>query len=227
MSGEPPKRLLAGRFLPAAELEGRSPPPLRPLAALDVVTGLGAEVYPVPRDPAADRAPAAAAGKLAGLRHPALQGLTGVFSDPADAGLSYWVYAAPPGRSFEDLAAEGRPFSEAEAANMAVSLAGALKKLHEAFPRLGPRRDRAGRAISGGGRPGRAGRAPPFPRRPARYRALRPSRRKPLPRCRHLFARGFARVPADGQGPGRVPRRRRVRRYRPRPPFFAPVLRRP
>lgn len=112
-----------------------APPPLEPLAAVDVKTGAACEAWLVPPghgglDHSGQRQ--AAAG-FTGLRHPSLQCLNGVF--PGTGGLgACWVYEAPPGKSFEALAAEGRPFTEAEAADMAASLAGALKKLHGAYP---------------------------------------------------------------------------------------------
>lgn len=117
---------ICGRYrLTAAQA---APPPLEPLAAIDVKTGAACEVWLVPPGLFyADLARAAA--DFSGLRHPSLQGLLGVFEGPGGRG-DYWVYEAAPGRSFEALAGERRPFTEAQAIDMAAALSGALKKLH-------------------------------------------------------------------------------------------------
>lgn len=139
-----------------------APPPLAPLAAVDAKTGGACEAWLVPPghgglDQAGQRQ--AAAG-FTGLRHPSLQCLNGVFPGPGGQG-SCWVYEAPPGKSFEALAGEGRPFTEAQAADMAASLAGALKKMHGVYPRachgaVSPRNIYLagdGRAVLGGIKP--------------------------------------------------------------------------
>lgn len=143
------------------------PPPLEPLAALDVRTGAACEAWLVP--PGLFYAELSrAAADFTGLRHPSLQDLLGVFAGPAGRG-DYWVYEAPPGKSFLELAGEGRPFTEGEAADMAASLAGALKKLHAAGPRachggISP----ANIYLSGDGRAVLGG-VKPFSRRDALY----------------------------------------------------------
>ncbi|MBI4350882.1 MAG: hypothetical protein HY550_05550 [Elusimicrobia bacterium] len=165
MSGQEPEEGIGGRFrLTAAQAV---PPPLEPLAAVDSRTGKRCEVWRVlPGLAGLDYgALERAAAELKGLRHPSLQDLLGVFPEPGGPG-EYWVYEAAPGKHFEALAGEGRPFTEAEAADMAASLAGALKKLHGAGPgfshdRISPRNiylAEDGRAVLGG--------IKPFPRRP-------------------------------------------------------------
>lgn len=145
-----------------AEIGGRyrltaapaAPPPLEPLAAVDARTGAACEAWLVPPGlPGLDYgALGRAAAVFSGAGHPSLQDLHGVFAGP---GGDYWVYEAPPGSSFEALAGEGRPFTEAQAADMAASLAAALKKLHGLHQRachgsVSPRNI----YLAGNGRPG-------------------------------------------------------------------------
>lgn len=155
-AGEPAE--IGGRYrLTAAQA---SPPPLEPLAAVDVKTGAACEAWLVPAGlPGLDYgALGRAAAVFAGAGHPSLQDLLGTFAGP---GGDYWVYEARPGVSFESLAGEGRPFTEAQAADMAASLAGALKKLHGVHPRashgsVSPRNIYLagnGRAVLGGIKP--------------------------------------------------------------------------
>ena len=122
---------IGGRYrLTAAQA---APPPLEPLAAVDTKTGGACEAWFVPSGLFyADLSRAAA--DFTGLRHPSLQGLLGVFAAPGGAG-DYWVYEGAPGGSFEALALDRRPFTEAQASDMAASLAGALRKLHAVGPR--------------------------------------------------------------------------------------------
>lgn len=123
---------IGGRYrLTAAQA---APPPLAPLAAVDAKTGSPCEAWLVPPGlPGLDYgALGRAAAVFAGVGHPSLQDLLGIFAGP---GGDYWIYEAPPGGSFEALAGEGRPFTEAQAADMAASLCGALKKLHGRHPR--------------------------------------------------------------------------------------------
>lgn len=124
---------IGGRYRLTAAQD--APPLLEPLAAIDVKTGAACEAWLVPpgRGGLEHAGQRQAAAGFTGLRHPSLQCLNGVFPGPGGLGAC-WVYEAPPGKSFEALAAEGRPFTEAEAADIAVSLAGALKKLHGAYP---------------------------------------------------------------------------------------------
>lgn len=108
------------------------PPPLEPLAAVDLGTGAACAVWFVPSG-LFYHPLARSAADFAGLRHPSLQSLLGVFAAPGGAG-DYWVYEGEPGESFEALALAGQPFTEAQALDMAASLAGALRKLHGAGP---------------------------------------------------------------------------------------------
>lgn len=123
--------VIGGRFL-ADPPEG--PPAVIPCRrGVDKRTGLQCRIYEVPYklpDLDTDDLKSKAA-LLIKVRHPSLENLLGVFSNGMGPGSSVrWVYEAAEGKTFGELAQEGRPFSEAEAAGIAAALTGALKKLH-------------------------------------------------------------------------------------------------
>ena len=149
---------IGGRYrLTAAQA---APPPLQPLEAVDARAGRPCEAWLVPKGlPDLDYgALGRAAAVFTGAGHPSLQDLLGIFAGP---GGDYWLYEVPPGPSFEALAGEGRPFTEAQAVDMAASLAGSLKKIHGLHPRachggVSPRNIYLagdGRAVLGGIKP--------------------------------------------------------------------------
>lgn len=129
MSGA--SEVIGGRFL-ADRPEG--PPAVIPCRrGVDKTTGLPCRIYDIPYklsnldyDDLAVKA-----ALLVKVRHPSLENLLGVFSNGMGPGSSVrWVYEAAGGKTFSELAGEGRPFSETEAAGIAAALTGALKKLH-------------------------------------------------------------------------------------------------
>lgn len=125
------KRVLSGRFELEPPLDGGSRIAVR--RATDLNTGRACRVYEVPYGlPEADHSLlASSAAALTKLRHPSLESLLAVVREGKGAALTeFWVYEAASGKSFAELAAEGRPFSETEAVGMAAALAGALKAAH-------------------------------------------------------------------------------------------------
>lgn len=125
------KRLLAGRFV--TEPPENSGPGVAVRRAADLNTGRPCRVYEIPAGlPEVDyKLLETAAPELLKLRHPSLESLLAVVKEGKGAGaVQYWVYEAAAGKTFSELAAEGRPFQENAAVGMAAALAGALKAAH-------------------------------------------------------------------------------------------------
>ena len=133
MSPEPREKIIGGRFLAG---EAEAPPATVTLRrGKDKKTGRPCKIYEVPNDVEGLNHPwtSVEASKLLKLRHPSLENLLALVENGAGPGTSvYWVYEAAGGKSFLELAEEGRPFSEIEAVSLAAALAGALRKLHGA-----------------------------------------------------------------------------------------------
>ncbi|MDO8805991.1 MAG: hypothetical protein Q7R35_16360 [Elusimicrobiota bacterium] len=131
MNPEPRERIIGGRFL--AEEAGEAPAVVPLRRGTDKKTGRPCRIYEVPNDLSGIDRPVLGlkAANLLNLRHPSLENLLGLVENGSGPGSSvYWVYEAAEGKSFLELAEEGRPFSETEAAGIAAALAGALRKLH-------------------------------------------------------------------------------------------------
>lgn len=125
------KRVLSGRFELEPPLDGG--PGIAVRRATDLSTGRACRAYEVPYGlPEVDHSLlASSAPALTKLRHPSLESLLAVVREGKGAAVTeFWVYEAAAGKSFAELAAEGRPFSETEAVGMAAALAGALKAAH-------------------------------------------------------------------------------------------------
>lgn len=133
---DPNGLLIADRFL--AGPPGPAAGGVCEREALDKLTGLRCRVFEI--DLAGREAGCAGplerwSAGLLGVRHPSLENLLAA-RPSADGRSVYWVYEEISGKSLAALAAEGRPFHEAEAAGLAAALAGALRALRAAAPGL-------------------------------------------------------------------------------------------
>lgn len=155
MEIDPGGLLIADRFL-AAPTEGNAGAAAA-RRALDKKTGRSCRVFELAYSGESSRQAGLWAQHLLKVRHPSLENLLG-FEERRDGRSAYWICEDSEGRSFAELAAEGRPFSETEAAGMTAALAGALRALRAGAPDLPPLNiSPASLLLTPGGRPVLAG----------------------------------------------------------------------